>query len=276
MEKSELIDLIKVPAVNVMKEKKVLASIIIAESIRILFADDMITCYSDLVAGNNPMAVEAPKGYDEETIYNEKKKVLYRTYDSLEEGISNYITVNEEEKFNRIKEVYDYKEALSKLASKFYDTAPLKTYIEAYRLYDIDNAQIKKMYSGSKNVVEHTGRNTVAMTLRDMVNTHDGVGIGKTRAVAERESRQKMATQVKNNKITGPLKAGTKIALHSTNLYKDLKVNIPTRAITGTFYLVDGRCVYERYAIVLKLEYVGKSEYILGYIDESDIRVSTN
>lgn len=276
MEKSELIDLIKVPAINVMKEKKVLASIIIAESIRILFADGMITCYSDLVAGNNPMAVEAPKGYDGETIYNEKKKVLYRTYDSLEEGISNYITLNEEEKFNKIKEIYDYTEALAKLASKFYDTKDIKTYIEAYRLYDIDNTIVKKMYSGSKNVIGRVGRNTVAMTLRDMANIHDGIGIGKTRAVVERENKQIMETTIKNNRIAMPLKAGTKLALHSVNLYKSLDINIPTRAITGTYYLMDGKCVYERYAIVMKPEYVGKSQYVLGYIDASDIKVAEN
>lgn len=276
MEKSELIDLIKVPAVNVMKEKKVLASIIIAESIRILFTDDMVTCYSDLVAGNNPMAVEAPKGYNGETIYNEKKKVLYRTYDSLEEGISNYITLNEKEKFDKIKEVYDYAEALSKLASKFYDTKDLKTYIEAYRLYDIDNAQVKKMYSGSRNVIEHVGRNSVVMTLRDMANIHDGVGVGKTKTVTERENRQRMEREIKNNRIATPLKAGTKLSLHSVNLYKNLDINIPTRAITGVYYLMDGKCVYERYAIVMKPEYVKKPQYVLGYIDASDIKIAEN
>ena len=157
MEKSELIDLIKIPAVSVMKEKKILASIIIAESIRILYTDNMITCYSDLVMGNNPMAVEADKNYTGETIYNEKTKVLYRTYPSLEEGISNYITLNEKDKFDKIKEIYDYNEALAKLSAKFYDTEELKTYIEAYRLYELDNAE-----ESYRNALSYNGNDSQA------------------------------------------------------------------------------------------------------------------
>ena len=279
MEKSELIDLIKIPAVNVMKEKKILASIIIAESIRILYTDDMITCYSDLVMGNNPMAVVANKKYKGETIYNEKNKLVYRTYSSLEEGISNYITINEEDKMDKIKEVYDYKEALSKLSASFYDTKELATTIEAYRLYELDNAQLKEMYSGSRNVIESTKKNDTTDLLKSLANTHEGLGTGKTKAEVKKEEYAKMTRStieepVKNPRISTPLKPGTKLALHSVNLYKDVYKNIPTRAITGKYYLMDGKCAYDRYAIVIKPEYVNKKEYVIGYIDSSDIRIA--
>lgn len=277
MEKSELIDLIKVPAVNVMKEKKILASIIIAESIRILYADNMITCYSDLVMGNNPMAVEADKDYEGETIYNEKTKVLYRTYPSLEEGISNYITLNEKKKFNRIKEVYDYKEALSKLSAKFYDTKELETYIEAYRLYELDNIQLKEMYSGSKNVIESTKKNTTTEMLKSLVNTHEGPGIGKTKAEVEKEKikKERKAEEEKlNSRIQKPLSAGTKLSLRMVNLYKSIESNVPMRAISGIYYLMDGQCKYDRYALVLKEEYIYKPEFVIGYIDSSDIKIA--
>lgn len=277
MEKSELIDLIKVPAVNVMKEKKILASIIIAESIRILYADNMITCYSDLVMGNNPMAVEADKDYEGETIYNEKTKVLYRTYPSLEEGISNYITLNEKKKFNRIKEVYDYKEALSKLSAKFYDTKELETYIEAYRLYELDNTQLKEMYSGSKNVIESTKKNTTTEMLKSLVNTHEGPGIGKTKAEVEKEKikKERKAEEEKlNSRIQKPLSAGTKLSLRMVNLYKSIESNVPMRAISGIYYLMDGQCKYDRYALVLKEEYIYKPEFVIGYIDSSDIKIA--
>lgn len=276
MEKSELIDLIKVSAVNVMKEKKILASIIIAESIRILYTDNMITCYSDLVMGNNPMAVEADKDYEGETIFNEKTKTLYRTYPSLEEGISNYITLNEKKKFNRIKEVYDYKEALSKLSAKFYDTKELETYIEAYRLYELDNTQLKEMYSGSKNVIESTKKNTTTEMLKSLVNTHEGPGIGKTKAEVEKEKikKERKAEEEKlNSRIQKPLSAGTKLSLRMVNLYKSIESNVPMRAISGIYYLMDGQCKYDRYALVLKEEYIYKPEFVIGYIDSSDIKI---
>lgn len=277
MEKSELIDLIKVSAVNVMKEKKILASIIIAESIRILYTDNMITCYSDLVMGNNPMAVEADKDYEGETIFNEKTKTLYRTYPSLEEGISNYITLNEKKKFNRIKEVYDYKEALSKLSAKFYDTKELETYIEAYRLYELDNTQLKEMYSGSKNVIESTKTNTTTEMLKSLVNTHEGPGIGKTKTEVEKEKikkERKMEEEKLNNRIQKPLSAGTKLSLRMVNLYKSIESNVPMRAISGIYYLMDGQCKYDRYALVLKEEYIYKPEFVIGYIDSSDIKIA--
>lgn len=271
MEKSELIDLIKVPAVEVMNEKKVLASILIAESVRILFSDDMITCYSDLVAGNNPMAVEADKNYKGETIYNEKKKIVYRTYNSLEEGIANYITLNSD-KFDIIKEIYDYKTALSKLEAKFYDIADLSKYIESYRLYDIDGKQLKKMYSG-KTVVESVPENRTTLLLKDMANIHDGVSLNKTKAQVEKETKKMEEETVKNERIRHPTMAGTPVTLHMVNLYKNVETGTPMRAINGTYYLMDGICKYERYAIVMKKEYVRKPQYVLGYVDASDIDV---
>lgn len=272
MEKSELIDLIKGPAVEVMNEKKVLASILIAESIRLLFSDDMITCYSDLVAGNNPIAVEADKKYSGETIYNEKKKVVYRTYGSLEEGIANYVTLNSE-KFDVIKEIYDYETALSKLSAKFYDIADLKKYIESYRLYDIDSKQLKKMYSGNKTVVETVPENKTTLFLKDMAGIHDGVGLNKTKAQVVREEKKAMEEKVKNERIKTPLTAGTPVTLHRTNLYKSIEAGTPMRAISGTYYLMDGICKYERYAIVMKKEYTRKPQFVLGYVDASDINV---
>ena len=276
MEKSELIDLIKIPAVNVMKEKKILASIIIAESIRIIYTDNMITCYSDLVMGNNPMAVEADKNYTGETIYNEKTKVLYRTYPSLEEGISNYITLNEKDKFDKIKEIYDYNEALAKLSAKFYDTEELKTYIEAYRLYDLDNAELKKMYSGSKNVIESTKTNSTTELLKSLANTHEGPSLGKTKAKVDKENieKKKVEEEKMNSRIKKPLSPGTKITAHMVNLYKSIESNIPLRAITGTYYLMDGKCHYDRYAIVMRKEFKNKPNYTIGYIDASDVNVA--
>lgn len=276
MEKSEIIKILEEPAIEVMKQKKILVSILIAESIRILYKDNMSSCYEDLIIGNNPMAVEATESFKGEKIYNEKTKTMYRTYETLEEGIANYITLHETDKFDIIKEIYNYKDALNKLSSKFYNVTELEKYIMAYQLNTIDQNVLKQMYPGKRNVIETDINSETADLMKMLVDIHAGVGLNMTASEFENEENNnvRVLQESINNKIdTRTLKKGTTVKLHNANLYNSLKANTPTRCITGEFYLLDGIYKYHRYAIVMKQQYVGNSNMIMGYIDEDQIRL---
>lgn len=265
MEKSELISIMKEPACSVMKEKKVLPSIIIAESIRILYSDEMVTCCDKLIKANNPMAVAVEGDFNVEKIWNAKNHTLYRVYNSIEEGIENYITINEN-KFELIKEIYNYEDALSKLSGHFYKISELKRYISAYQLWNIDQIALKQIYSGNKNIVEINNDTSSAEMLKNFVKTHDGTGLINSKTKVEKEEYIKIKKPSKEE-----LKKGSEIKLHRANLYTDNTTGKPIRCITGTYYLYNGVCKYNRYAIVMKKEYVGKWEFIIGYVNKDQI-----
>lgn len=274
MEKSELIKILASPSKKVMENKKIIPSIIIAESLRILFSDDMSTCYEDLILGNNPMAVEANSDFKGEKIYNEKLKVMYRTYDTIEEGIANYITLNSKSKFNSIKEVYNYKDALNKLSAMFYKSE-LEKFILAYKLFDIDHNVLKKTYSGKKNIIDSIKTNNTVDELKKITKSFTGSELGKTYEQFQKETikeKTRIDNEKKNNKIrTNTLTKASMVKIHNANLYSDIYTSSPTRSISGTYYLLDGLCKNNRYAIVMKKEYAGKRDYIMGYVDKKFI-----
>ena len=69
------------------------------------------------------------------------------------------------------------------------------------------------------------------------------------------------------------LMAGTAIELNGHNIYAKPRDKFPSRAISGTFYLYDGKPVNGRYAICLKREFVGEStNCIVGYVNGKDLK----
>ena len=67
-------------------------------------------------------------------------------------------------------------------------------------------------------------------------------------------------------------KAGNKIYLNSVNLYEKPDSKVPMRAVTGFYYVSDNKRYNNRYMITNKPEYVGNSNFILGYINDTDRR----
>lgn len=250
MKKSELIDLMISPACKVMKEKKILASIIIADAIRILYSDEMSECYEKLIKSNNPMGVRVKDDFNVKKIWNSKNCIFYRVYDTMEEGIANYITLNEEGKFKSIKKVYSYKNALSKLSVNFYNVTELEKYINAYQLYKIDQNVLRQIYSGKKNVIEVNKTKVSPEAVKDVV---------KEASVIE-------VPEIK------PFEKGYEVKLHLVPLYQKPESKKPLRSITGSFYLAEGILRNNKYAIVTKKEYVGNANYIMGYINKDKIK----
>lgn len=67
--------------------------------------------------------------------------------------------------------------------------------------------------------------------------------------------------------------AGLPVDLDKCNMYAKATDRIPARAITGTFYIYNGKCVNKKYAICYSQEFIKKGdEYIMGYINSSDIK----
>ena len=63
------------------------------------------------------------------------------------------------------------------------------------------------------------------------------------------------------------------IELNGHNIYAKPRDKFPSRAISGTFYLYDGKPVNGRYAICLKREFVGEStNCIVGYVNGKDLK----
>ena len=83
------------------------------------------------------------------------------------------------------------------------------------------------------------------------------------------ELKAKMELQ---EKIVPVPKTGSKVYLNSVNLYETPDSKSPIRAITGYYYISDNKRYKNRYMITNKPEYIGNSNFILGYINDSDRR----
>lgn len=263
MERSHLINILKNHAITVSKEKKIAPSIIVAESIYTLYNEDLYDNIEKLINNNNPFAIKAGKRFKGKTF--NLNNIKYKVFDSLESGISTYISNNESRRFNKIKNIFRYQDAISKDDTLSEDKSNrLLSFIEAYKLYDLDEEFINQfIYTFTKNVVEVPTQNDNTLFYQKMHNCEPEREKITPELVRIHESEKK------EKKVN--IQRGDKITLKNANLYQKINSKIPTRSISGEYY-ISTKIEKNRCGVVMKPEYVNKDIYILGYINISQIK----
>lgn len=276
MNRLDIIKQVKPAAIEVMQDRRVLASLLIAESV--LVSEQ----YSEIYL-NNPLRLTHPKtnallGFDNmEDCFN-----LF-----IDSGIIGSNRKN-------IIGNYDYKSLVKSLRIGIHNENTLIEIIEAYKLNDIDNEIVRNMYDGRRTIIEIDGEPFIdhyrvreAFGSKEILSTFDkkeainmckkyyGYSVFNSKGqavftnVLTEEAKAKMELK---EKIVSIPKLGSKIHLTSVNLYEKPDSKKPMRAITGDYYVSDSKRYNNRYMITNKPEYVGNSNMILGYINASDRR----
>lgn len=286
MQHEELISVLKEPALEVMKELKVPASVLIGLSALILDNEDFASIRTKLIEGNNPFAILADNNSNNKKkvkkIFNDRNKQLYRTYDSMEEAVANFVTRNPNI-FDEMKDIYQYHYAISQTSGLDSDQKnALIAFIEEYQIYDLDKALADQFFGKNETLIEvppeiykdaaeeSIDEITTAINMKvkpkvapvDVIELHTS----KTKFLKKKSEKNRLYD------------AGEKIHLDNSNLYKTVYDRYPIRAISGDYYIYSGGCLDQRYAIVKKKEYALGGElcnpdYIMGYVDFDQIKI---
>lgn len=278
MERSEIIKVVKSAAINVMQDRRVLASFLIAQSILVSES------YKEILY-NNPLRLK-----------NSKNDSLL-TFDNVEDCYNFFINsgILGSDRKNIIGN-YDYKDMIKSLKLDRENENKLLEIIEAYKLNKLDLDIVLNMYDGKRTIVdidkepfidhyrvrEAFGTKEVLSTFdkEEAINTckkYYGYSVFNSKGevifnnVLTKELKAKM--ELKERIVSVP-KVGSKVHLVSVNLYKSPDSKVPMRAITGDYYISDNKRYNDRYMITNKPEYIGNTALILGYINNSDRKTS--
>ena len=276
MNRLDIIKQVKPAAIEVMQDRRILASLLIAESI--LVSEQ----YNEILL-NNPLRL------------TDSKTNAVMGFDNIEDCFNLFIDTGiiGSNRKNIIGN-YDYKSLIRSLHLGLSNENALIEIIEAYKLNDIDAEILRNMYDGRRTIVEINGEPFIdhyrvreAFGTKEILATFDkeeaintckkyyGYSVFNSKGKAifnnalTEEVKAKMTLQ---EKIVAVPKTGSKVYLTSVNLYEKPDSKKPMRAITGEFYMSDSKRYNNRYMITNKPEYVGNSNLILGYINASDRR----
>ena len=275
MNRLDIIKQVKSAAIEVMQDRRVLASFLIAECI--LISEP----HKEIVA-NNPLRLSDPRS----------GAIL--GFKNIEECFNFFIDSGIiESGRNNIIGNYEYKSLIKSLKLGPIENSLIEI-IESYELDEIDIEVVLNMYDGKRTMVEidvepfiDNYRVREAFGHKEILNTFDkeeaikvckqyfGYSVFNSRGQAiytnalTPELKAKMELQ---EKIVSETPKGNKIYLNSVNLYEKPDSKAPMRAITGYYYVSDNKRYNNRYMITNKPEYVGNSNFVLGYINDSDRR----
>lgn len=276
MNRLDIIKQVKAPAVEVMQDRRVLASFLIAECILISEPHKEITL-------NNPLRLK------------DAKTDALLGFDSIEDCFNFFIDSGViGSKRDNIIGNYDHKSLIKSLRLGRDNENALIEIIESYKLNDIDIDIILNMYDGKRTVIEIDGEPFIdyyrvreAFGSKEILGTFDkkeaietckkyyGYSVFNSRgeSIFTNALTQELKAKMElNEKIVSVPKTGSEINLNSVNLYATPDSKSPTRAITGTYYVSDSKRYNNRYMITNKPEYVGNTNLIIGYINASDKR----
>ena len=273
MNRLDIIKQVKTPAIEVMQDRRVLASFLIAECI--LISEPHTEIY-----GNNPLRL---KDYKTDALIG---------FENMEDCFNFFIDSILASERKTITGNYDYKSLIKSLRLGTNNESSLIGIIESYKLNDIDMEVIHNMYKGKRTIVEIDTEPFIdyyrvreVFGSKEILGTFDkneaietckkyyGYSVFNSKGQAiftnalTPELKAKMEMQ---ERITSIPKSGSKIYLNSVNLYETPDSKIPTRAVTGFYYISDNKRYKNRYMITNKPEYIGNSNLIIGYINESD------
>lgn len=275
MNRLEIINQVKPAAIEVMQDRRILASFLIAESI-------IVSEQHSEISLNNPLR-----------LINAKNNSLMG-FSNIEDCFNFFIDsgIIGSDRKNIIGN-YDYKSLIRSLKLGPNENSLIEI-IEAYKLDNIDKEILKNMYNGKRTVVEIDREPFIdhyrvreIFGNKEILSTFDKeeairtckkyYGYSVFNSKGETIFNNALTDEVKakmelHEKIVSVPKVGSKIHLTSVNLYEKADSKKPMRAITGDFYISNSKRYNNRYMITNKPEYVGNSNMILGYINDSDKR----
>lgn len=274
MNRKDIINIVKQPAIEVMQDRRVLASLLIAESI--LISEP----YKEIMY-NNPLRL---RNLDNDS---------FLKFDDIEDCFNYFIDhgiINN--KRTNIIGNYNYKSLVKTLRLGETNENSLIEIIESYKLNDIDSDILSNIYNGKRTIVE-----IETEPFTDFYRVRQAFGSDRTEVFstfdkeeAIRECKKYFGCTVFNsrgkaiftNALTPELKAkieidekitkapviGTKVHLENVNLYEYPDSKAPIRSVTGDYYIYDSKRYNNRYMITNKLENIGV--FALGYINSQD------
>ena len=278
MNRLDIIKQVKPSAINVMHDRRVLASVLIAESI-------LLSESGKEIIANNPIKLRNAKndalmGFKNiEDCYN-----FFIDCGIIESGRTNIIGNN------------NYKSLVRSLRLDETTANSIIEVIESYKLNEIDEQVLKDMYDGKRTIVEIDGEPFI-----DCYRVREAFGSDRTEILVTFDKDEAIETCKKyygysvfnskgkaifTNALTPEIKAkmelesrvvavpktGSKVYLNAVNLYETPTSKTPMRSITGFYYVSESKRYNNRYMITNKPEYVGDKNYVLGYINDSDRR----
>lgn len=276
MNRLEIIKQVKPSAIEVMQDRRVLASVLIAECV--LISEPCIE-----IIANNPLRLR-----------NAKNDMLMG-FNSIEDCFNFFIDcgIIESGRTNIIGN-YNYKSLVRSLRLDDTTMNSLIEVIESYKLYEIDQEVMNNMYDGKRTVVEIDGepfidcyrvRKAFGSDRTEILTTFDkdeairecnkyygySVFNSKGKAIYTNQLTPELKAKMElDEKVIKVPKLGSKVYLNATNLYETPDSKTPIRSITGFYYVSDSKRYNNRYMITDKPENIGS--YVLGYINDSDRR----
>lgn len=274
MERRDIIKIVKPAAMEVMQDRRVLASLLISESI--LISEPLTE-----IKRNNPLLL---KNYNTGSLFSFK---------DIEDCFNYFIDAAISSGRSNIVGNYNYKSLIKNLKLSDNENALIEI-IESYKLYDIDKEIISNMYDGKRTVVEIDNQPFIdqyrvreafgkvellcTFNKQEAINTckkYPGYSVFNSRGKAiytnalTQEAKSKI---VLSEDTSNRPQYGDKVYLRSTNLYSTPDAKTPIRSVTGFYYICDNKRYNNRYMITNKVEYVGNKDHIIGYINDKDRR----
>ena len=277
MNRIDILKQVKNSAINVMQDRRVLASLLIAESI--LISEN----YKE-IENNNPLRFKT----------NDNILIEFNSIEDCFNCFIYYLTSGRNK--DRIIGNYDYVSLIRALNLDNSINNSLIEIIQAYKLDEIDKQVLNDLYSGKRTVIEIDKEPFI-----DCYKVREAFGSNKTEVMvtfdkeeAIRECKKYYGYSVFNSKgdvvfnnaLTPELKAkmeldsrimrtpttkiGSKIFLNRVNLYEFPDSKTPMRCVTGQYYICDDKRYNNRYMITDKPENINNSSYVLGYINAKD------
>lgn len=261
MDNLELIKIIKKPAAEIMKDKGILASLTISSALHYLNSVSNEAA-DQLIKANNVMKRKAGKKYNEDSITISGEEGKFKSYDSLEDCIRDWLLGF---RSSNIKEIWDFDTAINRLQNKEFTKANLQPFVDAYKLKDIDNKVLEEIYPPNQSVVE-VDSNPIAKTA-----AYQQMAGYKPKTPATAPVKKKKKEPIPNKPVS--FTKGSKFTVRATNIFYGPNTTTATRCYTGNVWLYDGIRRNNRYAITTVKDFVGKGhDYIEGYIKASDLR----
>lgn len=262
MDNLSVIKILKKPAINIMKDKKILASFIISSALYYLNS----VSESDAVKlcnAHNVMKRKANSRYNNDFILLDspnERGYRFKTYDSYEDCIEDWLLTF---RSGRIRQIWDFNTAIAKLSNKEFTKSNLLPLVTAYKLTDIDKEVLNEMYPSNQTIVEVSPRSN-ASAYQKMS--------GYKPTISANSAVNKVAPKpaIKVNPAT--YSKGELFAVKSVNIFYDATASTAIRSHSGNVWLYDGKMVNDRYAIVTNKEHLDKEkEFIDGYIKKTDL-----
>lgn len=215
-----------------------------------------------LMECNNPFAIEITRKYKGKVVNDETTDKKYRTFASMDEFANFALTQKGQytTALVKVKGLVNYKSAISKLYDENKEADDMLLTINAYGLADIDKIVLEDMYpSSGKNIVDGVKEKEES----PVISTPKARTMNAFSAVRK-------TTEVKERTVK--FAKGETIYLNNANLFETPGSKCPTRSISGRYYLTNGVMINFRYAIVAKKDFVGDSNFNIGFVKKEDIK----